>query len=67
MKCSADPNPLYEVYEIESKVGACIAELQNGFTEKILDQDKETEMLLSTDVGNTENVQQDSEQIHQAI
>ncbi|EFN77762.1 syntaxin-18 [Harpegnathos saltator] len=55
-----------EVSQIESKV-VHIAELQEIFTEKILDQDKDLDRLMTTVVGSTENVKEANEQIRQAI
>ncbi|XP_053983495.1 syntaxin-18 [Hylaeus volcanicus] len=55
-----------EVKQIESKV-VHIAELQEIFTEKVLDQDKDLDRLMTTVVGSTENVNEANEQIRQAI
>ena len=55
-----------EVKQIESKV-VHIAELQQIFTEKVLDQDKDLDRLMTTVVGSTENVKEANEQIRQAI
>lgn len=55
-----------EVKQVESKV-VHIAELQEIFTEKILDQDKSLDRLMTTVVGSTENVKEANEQIRQAI
>ena len=55
-----------EVKQIESKV-VHIAELQEIFTEKVLDQDKDLDKLMTTVVGSTENVKEANEQIRQAI
>ncbi|XP_078046285.1 syntaxin 18 isoform X2 [Augochlora pura] len=55
-----------EVKQIESKV-VHIAELQEIFTEKVLDQDKDLDKLMTTVVGSTENVREANEQIRQAI
>lgn len=55
-----------EVKQIESKV-VHIAELQEIFTEKVLDQDKDLDSLMTTVVGSTENVKEANEQIRQAI
>ncbi|KZC14793.1 PREDICTED: syntaxin-18 [Dufourea novaeangliae] len=55
-----------EVKQIESKV-VHIAELQEIFTEKVLDQDKDLDRLMTTVVGSTENVREANEQIRQAI
>lgn len=55
-----------EVKQIESKV-VHIAELQEIFTEKVLDQDKDLDRLITTVVGSTENVKEANEQIRQAI
>lgn len=55
-----------EVRQIESKV-VHIAELQEIFTEKVLDQDKDLDKLMTTVVGSTENVKEANEQIRQAM
>ncbi|XP_076167307.1 syntaxin 18 [Ptiloglossa arizonensis] len=55
-----------EVKQIESKV-VHIAELQEIFTEKVLDQDKDLDRLMTTVVGSTESVTEANEQIRQAI
>lgn len=55
-----------EVKQIESKV-VHIAELQEIFTEKVLDQDKDLDRLMTTVVGSTENVKKANEQIREAI
>ncbi|XP_015596493.1 syntaxin-18 [Cephus cinctus] len=55
-----------EVKQIQSKV-VHIAELQEIFTEKVLDQDKDLDRLMTTVVGSTENVREANEQIRQAI
>jgi len=55
-----------EVRQIESKV-VHIAELQEIFTEKVLDQDKDLDRLTTTVVGSTENVKEANDQIRQAI
>ncbi|XP_033219156.1 syntaxin-18 [Belonocnema kinseyi] len=55
-----------EVKQIESKV-VHIAELQEVFTEKVLEQDKDLDRLMTTVVGTTENVKEANEQIRQAI
>lgn len=55
-----------EVKQIESKV-VHIAELQEIFTEKVLDQDKDLDRLMTTVVGSTETVKEANEQIRQAI
>ncbi|XP_076243077.1 syntaxin 18 [Calliopsis andreniformis] len=55
-----------EVKQIESKV-VHIAELQEIFTEKVLDQDKDLDRLMTTVAGSTENVKEANEQIRQAI
>ncbi|XP_072763308.1 syntaxin-18 isoform X1 [Anoplolepis gracilipes] len=59
-------NVAEEVKQIESKV-VHIAELQEIFTEKVLDQDKDLDRLMTTVVGSTENVKEANEQIRQAI
>jgi len=55
-----------EIKQIESKV-VHIAELQEIFTEKVLDQDRDLDRLMTTVVGSTENVREANEQIRQAI
>lgn len=55
-----------EVKQIESKV-VRIAELQEIFTEKVLQQDKDIDRTESTVIGTTENVKDANEQIRQAI
>lgn len=55
-----------EVRQIESKV-VRIAELQEIFTEKVLQQDKDIDRIVTTVVGATENVKDANEQIRQAI
>ncbi|RLU20539.1 hypothetical protein DMN91_007150 [Ooceraea biroi] len=55
-----------EVKQIESKA-VHIAELQEIFTEKVLDQDKDLDRLMTTVVGSTENVKEANDQIRQAI
>ncbi|KDR16158.1 syntaxin-18 [Zootermopsis nevadensis] len=55
-----------EVKQIESKV-VRIAELQEIFTEKVLQQDKDIDRITSTVIGTTENVKDANEQIRQAI
>ncbi|XP_015110371.1 syntaxin-18 [Diachasma alloeum] len=55
-----------EVRLIESKV-VHIAELQEIFTEKVLQQDRDLDKLVTTVVGSTENVKDANEQIRQAI
>lgn len=59
-------NVTEEVKQIESKV-VHIAELQEIFTEKVLDQDKDLDRLMTTVVGSTENVKEANDQIRQAI
>ncbi|KAM0728232.1 Syntaxin-18 [Formica fusca] len=59
-------NVTEEIKQIESKV-VHIAELQEIFTEKVLDQDKDLDRLMTTVVGSTENVKEANEQIRQAI
>ncbi|GAB1868506.1 Syntaxin-18 [Camponotus japonicus] len=59
-------NVTEEVKQIESKV-IHIAELQEIFTEKVLDQDQDLDRLMTTVVGSTENVKEANEQIRQAI
>ncbi|GLH07376.1 Syntaxin-18 [Gryllus bimaculatus] len=55
-----------EVRQIESKV-VRIAELQEIFTEKVLQQDKDIDRIVTTVVGATENVKDANDQIRQAI
>ncbi|KAJ8936122.1 hypothetical protein NQ318_012935 [Aromia moschata] len=55
-----------EVKQMESKV-VHIAELQELFTEKVLQQEKDIERIATTVVGATENVKDANEQIRQAI
>ncbi|XP_011866760.1 PREDICTED: syntaxin-18 isoform X2 [Vollenhovia emeryi] len=55
-----------EVKQIESKV-VHIAEIQQIFTEKVLDQDKNLDSVTTTVVGTTENVKEGNEQVRQAI
>ncbi|XP_012256976.2 syntaxin-18 [Athalia rosae] len=55
-----------EVKQVESKV-VHIAELQEIFTEKVLDQDRNLDRLMTTVVGSTEDVKEANEQIRQAI
>ncbi|CAH1118829.1 unnamed protein product [Phaedon cochleariae] len=55
-----------EVKQMENKV-VHIAELQELFTEKVLQQDKDIERIASTVVGSTENMKDANEQIRQAI
>ena len=55
-----------EVKQIETKV-VHIAELQEIFTEKVLNQDMNLDHILTTVVGSTENVKEANEQIRQAI
>lgn len=55
-----------EVRQIEGKV-VRIAELQEIFTEKVLQQEKDIDRILDTVVGSTENVKDANEQIRQAI
>jgi syntaxin 18 len=55
-----------EVKQIESKV-VRIAELQEIFTEKVLQQDKDIDRIASTVIGTTENIKDANEQIRQAI
>lgn len=51
---------------MESKV-VHIAELQEIFTEKVLQQDKDIERISETVVGSTENMKSANEQIRQAM
>lgn len=55
-----------EVKAIESKV-LHIAELQEIFTEKVLQQEQDIDRIANTVVGSTENVKDANEQIKQAI
>ncbi|KAJ2949557.1 hypothetical protein O0L34_g15476 [Tuta absoluta] len=55
-----------EVRQIESKV-LHIAELQEIFTEKVLQQEQDIDRISTTVVGATENVKDANEQIKQAI
>lgn len=57
---------IFQVRQIESKV-VRIAELQECFTEKVLDQDKDIERIFGTVVGTTENLRDANTQIRQAI
>jgi len=51
---------------MESKV-VHIAELQELFTEKVLQQEKDIERISETVVGSTENMKSANEQIRQAM
>lgn len=55
-----------EVKQIESKV-VHIAELQELFTEKVLQQDRDIERIATTVVTATDNMKDANEQIRQAI
>ncbi|KAK9506161.1 hypothetical protein O3M35_008146 [Rhynocoris fuscipes] len=55
-----------EVRTIQSKV-VKIAELQEVFTEKVLEQNEEIERISTTIVGTTENLKDANSQIRQAI
>lgn len=55
-----------EVKQMESKV-VHIAELQELFTEKVLQQEKDIDRIATTVVGSTENMKDANEQIRQAI
>lgn len=55
-----------EVKQMESKV-VHIAELQEMFTEKVLQQEKDIERISTTVVGSTENMKEANKQIRQAI
>ncbi|XP_050513686.1 syntaxin-18 [Diabrotica virgifera virgifera] len=55
-----------EVRQMESKV-VHIAELQELFTEKVLQQQADIERIATTVVGSTENMKDANEQIRQAI
>lgn len=55
-----------QVTQVASRV-VHIAELQEIFTEKVLDQDRNLDRLMTTVVGSTENVKEANEQIRQAI
>ncbi|XP_030752633.1 syntaxin-18 [Sitophilus oryzae] len=55
-----------EVQHMEGKV-VHIAELQQMFTEKVLQQEKDIERIADTVVGSTENIRDANKQIKQAI
>lgn len=55
-----------EVRQIESKV-VHIAELQEIFTEKVLEQEKDVDRIIGTVIGTTENLKDANTQIRQAI
>lgn len=55
-----------EIQQIESKV-VHISELQEVFTEKVLQQEKDIERISTTVVGATENMRDANDQIRQAI
>lgn len=55
-----------EVKQMESKV-VHIAELQELFTEKVLQQEKDIERIATTVVGSTEHMKDANDQIRQAI
>jgi len=55
-----------EVREIQSKV-VKIAELQEVFTEKVLEQNEDIERINTTLIGTTENLRDANTQIRQAI
>lgn len=55
-----------EIQQIESKV-VHISELQEVFTEKVLQQEKDIERIATTVVGATENMKDANDQIRQAI
>ncbi|CAH0553193.1 unnamed protein product [Brassicogethes aeneus] len=55
-----------EVKQMESKV-VHIAELQELFTEKVLQQEKDIERISTTVAGSTDNMRDANEQIRQAI
>jgi syntaxin 18 len=55
-----------EVRQIESKV-VQVAELQEIFTEKVLQQEVDIDRIATAVVGTTENVKDGNEQIRQAI
>lgn len=55
-----------EVKQMESKV-VHIAELQELFTEKVLQQEQEIDRIANTVVGSTTNIKDANEQIRQAI
>ena len=57
---------MFQVRQIEHRV-VKIAELQDVFTEKVLQQEKDVERISSTVVGATENVRDANTQIRQAI
>lgn len=55
-----------EIQQIESKV-VHISELQEVFTEKVLQQEKDIERISTSVVGATENIRDANDQIRQAI
>lgn len=55
-----------EVRQVESQV-VHIAELQEAFTENVLNQDKNLDLVMDRVVGVTENVREANEQIREAI
>lgn len=57
---------MLQVRQIESKV-VHIAELQEIFTEKVLEQEKDVERIIGTVIGTTENLKDANTQIRQAI
>lgn len=57
---------MFQVRDIQSKV-IKIAELQEVFTEKVLEQNDEIERISTTLVGTTENLKDANVQIRQAI
>ena len=55
-----------EVRRVESKV-VKIAQLQEIFTEKVLEQDRDIDRIGDTVVGTTENIKEANEQLRSAI
>ncbi|XP_047104326.1 syntaxin-18 [Schistocerca piceifrons] len=55
-----------EIRQIQSRV-VRIAELQDVFTEKVLQQEEEIERISTTVIGSTENVKEGNEQLHQLM
>ena len=55
-----------EVRRVESKV-VKIAHLQEIFTEKVLEQDRDIDRIGDTVVGTTENIKEANEQLRSAI
>lgn len=55
-----------EIRQIQNRV-VRIAELQDVFTEKVLQQEEAIERISSTVIGSTENVKEGNEQLHQLM